>query len=113
MLYYIILYEVLYYITIRVTLFCYFLLVFFIIFSPVRQAEKLLQGILDAGMAPDVVTYTSLMVVLGNAGQYEKAVNLLDTMRAEVGEGGGGRRGKGSFKVELPWAEVYSRVSYQ
>ena len=54
---------------------------------PRRQAENLLQDILDAGLTPNVVTYTSLMVVLRKSGQYEKAISILKLMRSKVGVG--------------------------
>lgn len=43
-----------------------------------------MQDMLEAGLTPNVVTYTSLMVVLRKAGQYEKSIGMLNLMRAKV-----------------------------
>lgn len=48
------------------------------------QAEKLMEDMLEAGLAPNVVTYTSLMVVLRKGGQYEKSIGMLGLMRSKV-----------------------------
>lgn len=48
------------------------------------QAEKLLSEMLDAGLTPNVITYTSLMVVLRRGGQAERAVKILDLMKSKV-----------------------------
>ena len=48
------------------------------------QAEKLLSEMLDAGLTPNVVTYTSLMVVLRRGGQPEKSIKILDLMKSKV-----------------------------
>lgn len=48
------------------------------------QAEKLMQDMLEAGLTPNVVTYTSLMVVLRKGGQYEKSIGILNLMREKV-----------------------------
>lgn len=42
---------------------------------------------LDAGLTPNVVTYTSLMVVLRRAGQPEKSIKILDLMQSKVMDG--------------------------
>lgn len=39
---------------------------------------------LDAGLTPNVVTYTSLMVVLRRGGQTEKSIKILDLMKSKV-----------------------------
>lgn len=51
---------------------------------PFIQAEKLLQDILEAGLTPNVVTYTALMVVLRKSGQYEKAIGIINLMQSKV-----------------------------
>lgn len=43
-----------------------------------------MQDMLDSGLTPNVITYTSLMVVLRRGGQFEKSVGVLDLMRSEV-----------------------------
>lgn len=43
-----------------------------------------MQDMLEAGLTPNVVTYTSLMVVLRKGGQYEKSIGMLSLMRAKV-----------------------------
>lgn len=48
------------------------------------QAEKLLEDMLDDGLTPNVITYTSLMVVLRRGGQHERAIKILDLMRSKV-----------------------------
>lgn len=49
---------------------------------------------LDAGLTPNVFTYTSLMVVLRRGGQHEKSIKILDLMKSKVGDGmNRGRRG--------------------
>lgn len=48
------------------------------------QAEKLLEDMLDDGLTPNVITYTSLMVVLRRGGQHERCINMLDLMRSKV-----------------------------
>lgn len=50
----------------------------------VFQAENLLSEMLDAGLTPNVVTYTSLMVVLRRGGQPEKSIKILDLMKSKV-----------------------------
>lgn len=64
---------------------CFYL--FFFLSAPTMfaiQAEKLLQEMLEAGLTPNVITYTSLMVVLRRGDQFEKAVGILDLMRSKV-----------------------------
>lgn len=51
----------------------------------VVQAEKLMQDMLESGLTPNVITYTSLMVVLRKGGQYQKSIGILDLMRSKVG----------------------------
>lgn len=51
----------------------------------VFQAEELLSQMLGAGLTPNVVTYTSLMVVLRRGGQPEKCIKILDLMNSKVG----------------------------
>lgn len=48
------------------------------------QAEKLLEDMLDDGLTPNVITYTSLMVVLRRGGQHERSIKILDLMRSKV-----------------------------
>lgn len=43
-----------------------------------------MQDMLESGLTPNVVTYTTLMVVLRKGGQYEKAISTLDLMRSKV-----------------------------
>ncbi|CAN0542513.1 unnamed protein product, partial [Laminaria digitata] len=38
---------------------------------------------LEAGLIPNVVTYTSLMVVLRRGGQPEKAIQVLELMKSK------------------------------
>lgn len=63
------------------------------------KAEKLLESMLEDGLTPNVITYTSLMVVLRRGGQHEKSIRILDLMKSEARQrdhfdiGGGGESG--------------------
>jgi len=59
-------------------------LVAFVSLALLLKAERLLSEMLDAGLTPNVVTYTSLMVVLRRGGQHEKCIKILDLMKSEV-----------------------------
>lgn len=52
-----------------------------------------MESMLEDGLTPNVITYTSLMVVLRRGGQHEKSIRVLDLMKSEVRSSEHGERG--------------------